>query len=79
MKIKAFIDGQEGTTGLQIRERLLSHPDVTLLEIDREKRKDASARRTLIGDSDVTFLCLPDGAAATTASSNLLARFRRSA
>jgi N-acetyl-gamma-glutamyl-phosphate reductase len=68
MKIKAFIDGQEGTTGLQIRERLLSHPDVTLLEIDREKRKDASARRTLIGDSDVTFLCLPDGAAVEAVS-----------
>lgn len=63
MKILAYIDGQEGTTGLQIRDRLLRHPNVELIEIDPEKRKDASERKRLINESDVTFLCLPDAAA----------------
>jgi N-acetyl-gamma-glutamyl-phosphate reductase len=61
--VKVFVDGQEGTTGLQIRDRLLQHPEVTLLEIDPALRKDAKARQALFAQSDVAFLCLPDAAA----------------
>ena len=42
---KVFVDGQEGTTGLQIRDRLLGHSGVTLIEIDPARRKDVSERR----------------------------------
>lgn len=57
-----FIDGQAGTTGLEISQRLRVRNDVTLLEIDEAKRKDADARRDLIASADVTVLCLPDDA-----------------
>lgn len=63
MNITAYIDGQEGTTGLQIRDRLLRHPNVTLLEIDPERRKQIEARKELLNRADVAFLCLPDAAA----------------
>ena len=62
-KIKVFIDGQAGTTGLQLKSKLVNHPGVTLLEIDEDKRKDASERQRLMNESDVVFLCLPDAAA----------------
>ena len=58
-----FVDGQEGTTGLQIRERLASHGGVRVLEIEPDRRKDAARRGELINDADVVFLCLPDAAA----------------
>jgi N-acetyl-gamma-glutamyl-phosphate reductase len=58
-----FVDGQEGTTGLQIHERLLAHPEVELLEIEPDRRKDTERRRELINAADVVFLCLPDVAA----------------
>ena len=58
-----FVDGQEGTTGLQIRERLVAHGGVRLLEIEPERRKDAERRRELINEADAVFLCLPDAAA----------------
>jgi N-acetyl-gamma-glutamyl-phosphate reductase len=57
-----FVDGQEGTTGLQIRERLASHGGVRVLEIEPERRKDAGRRRELINEADLVFLCLPDAA-----------------
>lgn len=62
-KIKVFIDGQAGTTGLQLKSKLVKHPGVTLLEIDEDKRKDTEERQKLMNESDVVFLCLPDAAA----------------
>ena len=61
--IKVFIDGQAGTTGLQIKDKLLRHPFVELIEIDNDKRKDENERQKLMNSADVVFLCLPDAAA----------------
>ena len=61
-----FVDGQEGTTGLQINEYLAKRLDIELLKIDSDKRKDLAERKRLINASDVTFLCLPDDAARET-------------
>lgn len=63
MTYKVFVDGQEGTTGLQINEYLAKRSDIELLKIDADKRKDLAERKRLINASDVTFLCLPDDAA----------------
>ena len=60
---KVFIDGKEGTTGLQIFERLPKRNDIEILLIDEDKRKDVNERKRLINESDITFLCLPDAAA----------------
>lgn len=68
MKTTVFVDGQEGTTGLQIHERLANRADIEILKIDPEKRKDLAARAELINASDVTFLCLPDAAAIESVS-----------
>ena len=62
-KPKVFIDGQEGTTGLQIYERLGKREDIQLLRIDPEKRKDPAERKKLLNTADLVFLCLPDAAA----------------
>ena len=61
--IQVFIDGREGTTGLQIDERLKQRKDVEVIRLPEEKRKDYFARKEAINSSDVTFLCLPDAAA----------------
>jgi N-acetyl-gamma-glutamyl-phosphate reductase len=65
---KVFVDGQEGTTGLQIRDRLLGHGGVTLIEIDPDKRKHTAERQRLLNEADVSFLCLPDAAARESAA-----------
>jgi len=63
MKPKVYIDGKEGTTGLQIYDRLASRDDIELLLIDEDKRKDPAERKKLMDAADIVFLCLPDAAA----------------
>ncbi len=65
---RVFIDGSAGTTGLRIRERLASRPDLELVVLPEETRKDPSARRDALNAADVAFLCLPDAAAVEAAS-----------
>ena len=60
---KVFIDGQAGTTGLQLAQRLAGHGEVEVMAIQPEKRKDEEARQALMNQADVVFLCLPDQAA----------------
>ncbi len=62
-KPKVYIDGKEGTTGLQIYDRLAGRSDIELLLIEEEKRKDTPERKKLINEADIVFLCLPDEAA----------------
>jgi N-acetyl-gamma-glutamyl-phosphate reductase len=68
MKVKAFVDGQEGTTGLRIHEVLAARSDVEVLRIDAERRKDPAERARLLNAADVAFLCLPDAAAREAAA-----------
>jgi len=58
--IKVFIDGQAGTTGLKLEERLAPRTDITLLTIDPALRKDPATKQNLMKEADVVFLCLPD-------------------
>ena len=63
MGAKVFIDGEVGTTGLQIRDRLLKRSDITLVSLPEDKRKDPGARAAAFAAADVAILCLPDDAA----------------
>lgn len=62
MRWVVYVDGQEGTTGLRIREVLAGRSDVEVLAIDPDKRKDPVERARLLNTADVAFLCLPDAA-----------------
>ena len=65
---KVFIDGSAGTTGLRIRERLSGRSDIELLLLPEVLRKDRQARREMLNQSDISFLCLPDAAAVEAVS-----------
>ncbi|HIU69271.1 MAG TPA: N-acetyl-gamma-glutamyl-phosphate reductase [Candidatus Scubalenecus merdavium] len=60
---KVFIDGQAGTTGLKLAERLQARSDLQLIQIDEAARKNKQARRQCIAEADIAFFCLPDAAA----------------
>lgn len=63
MKYTIYVDGQDGTTGLKIHERLSKRSDIDLIKIESHKRKDLAERSQLMNDADIVFLCLPDVAA----------------
>ena len=70
-KFKIFVDGQEGTTGLEINERLKNRDDIEILRINSTKIEvlwDVGERRKYINQADIVFLCLPDEAARESAS-----------
>jgi N-acetyl-gamma-glutamyl-phosphate reductase len=66
MKKNIFIDGESGTTGLQVYERLNKHPYVNILPIDNERRKSTSYKKEMLASCDIAFLCLPDKSAIET-------------
>ena len=68
MVAKIFIDGEAGTTGLQIRERLAGRRDLEVISIASDKRKDLDERKRLLNAADVAILCLPDDAAKESVS-----------
>jgi N-acetyl-gamma-glutamyl-phosphate reductase len=63
-----FVDGQDGTTGLRIHELLAARPDIEVLRIAAERRKDVAERSRLLNAADIAFLCLPDAAAREAAA-----------
>ena len=65
---KIFIDGSAGTTGLRIHERLKARPELEILSLPSELRKDVAAREEIINAADIAFFCLPDAAAIEAAA-----------
>ena len=68
MKTRIYIDGQSGTTGLQIYDRISSRGDLELMRIDEDKRHDLDERKKFLNSADIVFLCLPDDAAKESVS-----------
>ena len=68
MTKSVFIDGEHGTTGLQIADRLAKRNDINLLSLAREDRRDPDKRREMLCDADIAVLCLPDDAARESVS-----------
>lgn len=68
MKKTVFVDGQQGTTGLKIRERLNGRKDIDVIEIPEAKRKDPLVKDKILNEVDIVFLCLPDDAARESVS-----------
>lgn len=68
MKLKVFVDGQHGTTGLKIHEMLENRDEIELLEIDQKDKKNINKRKELLNSADLVFLCLPDDAAIESVS-----------
>ena len=66
MKKNVFIDGEIGTTGLQVHEKLKKHPNINILPVNQNKRKDLDYKKEMFEASDVSFLCLPDDGAIET-------------
>jgi N-acetyl-gamma-glutamyl-phosphate reductase len=62
-RARIFIDGEAGTTGLQIAERLAQRDDLELLQLSELERKDSASRRVALNAADIAILCLPDAAA----------------
>src|SRR3546814_4776681 len=63
MTTHVFIDGAAGTTGIEIRDRLVGRDELSLITLSEADRKDAAARKAALNDADVVILCLPDDAA----------------
>ena len=63
MTLSVFIDGGHGTTGLEIRDRLAERPEIAVIALDDDRRKDADARLDALNEADIAILCLPDDAA----------------
>ncbi|MGX7872478.1 N-acetyl-gamma-glutamyl-phosphate reductase [Mesorhizobium sp. ORM6] len=68
MKPKIFIDGEHGTTGLQIRALLAERGDLEIISIPAERRKETAARAEFLNAADIAILCLPDDAAKESVS-----------
>ena len=67
-KFKVFIDGEAGTTGLQVRSRLESREDLEVISPPHDLRKDEATRKAMINEADAVILCLPDAASIEAAS-----------
>jgi len=65
-KPRIYIDGEHGTTGLEIRERLAGRTEIELVSLDRDAAKDATIKRGVVNEVDLVVLCLPDAAARET-------------
>ena len=65
---KVFIDGETGTTGLQVRERLSKRDDIEIISPPSDLRKDDETRKKFINEADAVILCLPDDASIEAAS-----------
>ena len=75
MPAKVFVDGREGTTGLEIADLLQSRSDLELLSLDSRFRKDVSAKHDIFEEAEIVFLCLPDDAAKEAVNIEVDTRF----